>query len=148
MGLRHTQLLASFAVMIHWFNPLIWFADRQMRLERERACDDMVIARGLSAAAYAEYLVQLARSFGAVRLRNVAAVAMARRSGLRDRVRAILSASINRRQLTPRGKFIAVIVLLAMLIPLSAIRLMNRSASPNATLAAEVAAPISYRIEH
>jgi hypothetical protein len=38
-----TQVLVQLACSLHWFNPLIWFAERRMRTERERACDDYVL---------------------------------------------------------------------------------------------------------
>jgi beta-lactamase regulating signal transducer with metallopeptidase domain/protocatechuate 3,4-dioxygenase beta subunit len=135
-----TQVMAFFAVVIYWFNPLVWLAERKMRVERERACDDIVIGRGSSATEYAEYLVLLARSFGTGNLQNVGAVAMARRSGLADRVKAILNANINRRELNYRAKLTGMIAILAILLPLSAVQLMKKSAASNAALAADVLA--------
>src|SRR4051812_31656591 len=41
-----TQQLAQAAVALLWFNPLIWVVLRRMRLEREHACDDFVLAAG------------------------------------------------------------------------------------------------------
>src|SRR2546423_305685 len=38
-----TQLLAQVAVAIFWFDPLVWVAAHQMRVEREHACDDYVL---------------------------------------------------------------------------------------------------------
>ncbi|WML33145.1 M56 family metallopeptidase [Clostridium sp. OS1-26] len=35
--------LAIFAVMLHWFNPVIWFCIKRMKLYRECACDAYVL---------------------------------------------------------------------------------------------------------
>ena len=38
-----SRAIAQMSVAVFWFNPLFWFAARQARLERERACDDVVL---------------------------------------------------------------------------------------------------------
>jgi len=37
--------LTSFLQVLHWFNPLVWFAFYRMRSDRELACDALVLAR-------------------------------------------------------------------------------------------------------
>ena len=57
---RHTaQLLAQIACALHWFNPLVWFAAWRLGLERERACDDLVLASGVRPSAYAGHLLEI-----------------------------------------------------------------------------------------
>ena len=41
-----THVIAQLACALHWFNPLAWIAARHIRTERERACDDLVLACG------------------------------------------------------------------------------------------------------
>lgn len=37
------NLLCTIAAMIHWFNPVVWFAVKKMKLDREFACDACVL---------------------------------------------------------------------------------------------------------
>jgi len=90
-----TQLVARIVCALYWFNPLVWLAARQMCVERERACDDLVLNGGCKASDYASHLVEIAKSFRPVS--QVAAIAMARPSGLEKRIVAIVDGSRNRR---------------------------------------------------
>lgn len=37
------NLLGTFAIIIHWFNPVVWFVMKKMKLDREIACDACVL---------------------------------------------------------------------------------------------------------
>ena len=98
-----THLLAQAACAVYWFNPLAWMAARQARAERERACDDLVLAAGTRGSDYAEELLQIARVMRSGRFPAVlagATLAMAHRSQLEGRLMAILDPRIPRRGLT------------------------------------------------
>jgi beta-lactamase regulating signal transducer with metallopeptidase domain len=56
-----TQLLARVVTACHWWNPLAWLAERRMFVERERACDDYVLADGTRASDYARHLLDIGR---------------------------------------------------------------------------------------
>jgi beta-lactamase regulating signal transducer with metallopeptidase domain len=81
------QLVARVACALYWPHPMVWMAWRRFCLEAERACDDAVVSAS-DASTYAEQLVTLARTLG--RRSSVPALAMASRSRLSERVRAIL----------------------------------------------------------
>ena len=86
-----TQLLARVAVAIYWFHPLTWLAAHRLHLERERACDDVVLMSGVRGSDYARHLVDIASA--AVSRRSpfaAAGVAMARRGRLETRLMSIL----------------------------------------------------------
>lgn len=38
-------LLATILQIVHWFNPVLWFAFYKMRLNREIACDELVLSK-------------------------------------------------------------------------------------------------------
>lgn len=90
-----TQAIATVVCALYWFNPLAWFAARRMCIERERACDDLVLNDGCKASDYATELVEMARAFR--RGPRAAGIAMARSSRLERRIAAILDASRARR---------------------------------------------------
>jgi beta-lactamase regulating signal transducer with metallopeptidase domain len=98
-----TQLIARLACAVYWFNPLVWLAARRMCIERERACDDLVLNGGCKASDYAAHLLDIARSFRCTP--QVAAIAMARSSNLSGRIADIVDSSRSRR--TPRALLVA-----------------------------------------
>ena len=61
---------------------------------------------------------------------------MARRSGLPDRVKAILNANVDRRELNHRTKLMATSAILLVLVPLSAIHFMRKSSNSSSAIAA------------
>jgi len=85
-----THAVGRVAVALHWFNPLAWMAVGAMTRERERACDDYVLARGARAADYARHLLDIASSDGPSPAYAIAP-AMARRSELEGRLLSILT---------------------------------------------------------
>ncbi len=116
-----SQLLAQLACALYWFNPLGWIAVRRMQIERERACDDMVVNTGADAASYARHLLQSVSTIPMLRLVG-AAVAMARPSTLEERLRAILDARRNRRALTARGSLVTILLVLSALLPVAVLK--------------------------
>ncbi|MBI3008682.1 MAG: M56 family metallopeptidase, partial [Candidatus Omnitrophica bacterium] len=55
-----TNCLQLIVQVIHFYNPLIWYVNRKIRLEREIACDDLVLhtTQGNNKA-YADTLVKI-----------------------------------------------------------------------------------------
>jgi hypothetical protein len=93
-----TQLVAHLACSFYWFNPLVWYAARRMCIERERACDDLVLNRGCKPSDYAGHLLEIAQNFR--RVPQVAAIAMARSSNLEGRITALMDSNRSRRRLS------------------------------------------------
>ncbi len=114
------QFLAQVTCAVYWFNPLVWVAARQIRVEREHACDDIVLAAGTKASAYAEVLLEAARSFRSAAWSTPAAMAMARRSQLEGRLLAILDSDASRRRFRRGETTLAVAFVAALTLPLTA----------------------------
>ena len=99
-----THVVAQLACALHWFNPLVWMAARHVRTERERACDDLVLACGTRGPDYAEELLEIARVMRSGRypaLLAGATLAMAHRSQLEGRLIAILDPKLPRAGVSP-----------------------------------------------
>ena len=120
-----THVLAQAACALHWFNPLAWLAAKRARAERERACDDLVLACGTRSADYADQLLEMARVLRGDRLPALlggASLAMAHRSQLEGRLVAILDPRLPRSGMT-RGRAVAAVVLsCAAVAPLGALQ--------------------------
>lgn len=114
------QTLASLCCAAYWFHPGVWWAARQMRIEREQACDDRVLRAGTRASEYAGHLLEVARSFRARPLTAAAAVAMARRSQLEGRVLAVLDTARDRGAVPGRAALVAGGIAAVALFPLAA----------------------------
>lgn len=136
-----TQLLARAVRAIHWHNPLAWLAVRNLRIQRERACDDVVLACGTKASDYASHLLEIVRSLRWPRPATMAAVAMARPSQFEGRLMAILDACRNRRH--PGRTRTVWLCLLATAVALSIASARSRSASPAVPAEAVSAPPAS-----
>lgn len=57
---HYTNLLLNGLNLIFYFHPLVRYACREIRLERELACDDCVVGTGADAAVYAESILKAA----------------------------------------------------------------------------------------
>jgi beta-lactamase regulating signal transducer with metallopeptidase domain len=125
---------------IYWFNPLLWMACRQLRHEGERACDDLVLASGMSGAEYATHLVDVARESAHRRHPWSPAIAIAHRSMLEERVRAMLNTRVNRAPVTNLVRSATVLTMAAATLSVGIVTLSGsaeRTASDIRATAAE-----------
>jgi hypothetical protein len=87
---RHDNLKAHAHHLVEalfWFHPLVWFIGRHLREERERACDEAVIASGHDPGDYAAGILTVCRHCAGVHSKHaVAALA----GDLTQRIRQIL----------------------------------------------------------
>ena len=116
-----TQLVAQIACAVYWFNPLAWIAASRMKIERELACDDRVIAAGSLASAYASNLLDVARTLRAPSLTSQTAIAMARPSQLSGRLLAVLDTRRNRRRVTRGIAAATSLAAVAVVLPVASI---------------------------
>lgn len=136
-----THMLAQVTCALYWFNPLAWMAARHVRTERERACDDLVLAAGTRGAEYANQLLEIARGMRAGRFPGVlagASLAMAHRSQLEGRLMAILDPTVARSGLSRLRTAGATVVFACAVMPLASMQPWAYAAEPKATADAAV----------
>lgn len=131
---------------VFWFYPLTWWLGRRLIAERERACDEAVLASGHEAHIYAESILKVCRLYVPAPPACTSGVSGA---SLKDRVEAIMNGRIDRR--VPTAKRVLVLTLgvagiaaplvVGMLTaqPASAQAPTQSLSSPAATTPAEIA---------
>ena len=118
-----THIVSRIACAMYWPNPLVWYAARRLTAERERACDDRVLLAGSSPRTYARQLVDLARR---LRTAPAAALAVAGRNDLGERIQGIVEPRTDRRPLT-RGRLTRVgLILGAATLPMVVIGIQRQ----------------------
>ena len=124
-----TQIPMQLACALMWFHPLVWLAAVQMRKERERACDDLVLNLGHRAVDYGEFLLSLGRSLRRLEPAWSTSIAMAQSSQLEVRMKALLNPGLNHRPLAARSVTLAAILAIALLVPAAAIHATTKEAT-------------------
>lgn len=140
-----THLLAMLACAAYWFHPLVWVAARRLRIERERACDDQVLAAGSKPSEYAQLLLELARSLRVGSAYGLASLAMARPSQLTGRLLDVLGRDRRREPLTRRTALPAALGAALVVLPLAALRPAAIAVVPDNLRPATLAKPRTAR---
>jgi uncharacterized protein (TIGR03435 family) len=120
-----TQTLAAIACAVYWLHPGVWWIAKRLQTERELACDDRVLSAGENARDYAGHLLELAYTLGHTAAPSVV-VTMARPRELEGRMLAVLDAARNRAIPALRSRFVGVVVLVGMTIPVAAATITPR----------------------
>jgi Tol biopolymer transport system component len=111
--------LTSLLQVLHWFNPLVWYAFYRMRADRELACDALVLARTEKEQSqeYGRAIVGLLRRFSRSRPLPAMAGILESRSQLKRRITMISQFKKNSYRWSP----LAVVLIVA----LAGVSLMN-----------------------
>ncbi|CAA9535650.1 MAG: hypothetical protein AVDCRST_MAG91-3381 [uncultured Sphingomonadaceae bacterium] len=119
-------MLSRVAVILFWFNPLVWLLERALIQEAEEAADLEAVGR-LEPVRYAESLVTCFRHAGRM---PAPANSIAPGRGLSRRVAAILDGG--RRNMPPGSMRagVAMAVCVALAVPVAALKLIPPAAEP------------------
>ena len=121
-----TQLLVQCVCAVFWFNPAVWLAAWRIRIERELACDDLVLGSGVSAPDYAESLLSIVTGCEICpRLRNTS-IAMADRVRIEGRLQSILNDRLNRHPVTRRSAALAGVAFAVAVLPIAMLQADER----------------------
>lgn len=136
------QLLSRFACSLYWFNPLIWFAAKQLSRERELACDDVVLRLGERPSDYAEHLLQVAlQTRRESALVTGMVISIVRRPEISHRVSAILDETRRRDPITRWACLSGALVCVLVVVPLAMLQSTSEAIAepaPPVPVAAEV----------
>jgi beta-lactamase regulating signal transducer with metallopeptidase domain len=136
------QSIARLACALYWFNPLAWYALWRLRVERELACDDCVVAAGERPSDYASQLVQIARAYRPARFS--VGVAMARSTKLEQRIVAMLDRA---RSHLPVGKQLARSLLAAACVVVLGLSVVGLGERPVSSAEESQDAAVGYASE-
>jgi len=114
-----TQMLATVVCAVYWVHPGVWWMAQRLRVERELACDDLVLSAGTSPRDYAGHLLEIAYALRTT-FAPALSVSMASPRQLEGRMLALLDAARNRTTPTLRTRRAATLLMMALLVPVAA----------------------------
>jgi bla regulator protein BlaR1 len=112
-----TSAIHMLVEAIFWFHPVVWWMERQLVKERERACDEAVLQLGNEAAVYAESILNVCKFFTES---PTACMSGVMGSELKQRIARILSGQGERKLDLRRKAMLALACVLAVGVPLAA----------------------------
>jgi uncharacterized protein (TIGR03435 family) len=124
-----TSAIHMLVEAIFWFHPVVWWMERQLVEERERACDEAVLQLGNEAALYAESILNVCKSYTES---PIACMSGVTGSELKQRIARILSGPNVRKLDLRRKAMLALACVLAVGVPLAAgfLRAANGQTQP------------------
>ena len=122
------EILALGTMALYWFHPLVWLAVKQLRIERERDCDDAVLCTGARPSDYAEMLMKIAADLGESATPVWQLSTISQGSNLKDRLMSILNPRVDRTRGGRRSAFMTGMIVLAVVFALSVSGIWNTQA--------------------
>jgi uncharacterized protein (TIGR03435 family) len=124
-----TSAIHMLVEAIFWFHPVVWWMERQLVKERERACDEAVLQLGNEAAVYAESILNVCKLYTEP---SIACMSGVTGSELKQRIARIMSGQGVRKLDLRRKAMLALACVLAVGVPLAAgfLRAANGQTQP------------------
>lgn len=102
--------------LVFWFHPLVWWIGGRLVTERERACDESILAAGNDPMAYADTILEVCRFYVRSPLACTAGMAGA---NLKDRVERILENTTVSRLSAGKSLLLSSVAAGALLLPIA-----------------------------
>ncbi len=112
------QFLAQIACAFYWFSPLSWILERKLMIERERACDNVVLQQNIKPSSLAAYLMETSEELGSDKNTKWTLAGMAEGTDFKDRILSILDPNAKRMSLTPTRALISGLLSVLIILPL------------------------------
>lgn len=109
-----TSVVPLLVKTIFWFHPLVWWVERQLVTERERACDEDVLLRCGEPRVYAEGILKVCAYCVASPLTCVSGISG---SDLKRRVNEIMAGKAARQLTGPKKLLLAAVAFCAIGVP-------------------------------
>lgn len=122
-----TKCFINFIYLLHWFNPLILYAQYRLYLYQELACDNNVLNRGVKPSNYLNYLYNILTEIKHAKINPIAGLYFAKAHGLKYRIANIQNHCHEYRNSSLLKRFTCTLLIVCITIPLSAIQLYNPS---------------------
>lgn len=141
---RHRDNLTAAVHMaveaLFWFHPIVWWIERRLIDERERACDEEVLRSGSQPTDYAESILVVCRLCVGAPLACVAGVTG---SNLRRRIESILRGTPGRPMSASRRVVLTLTAVAALALPM-VVGTVN--AVPLITVGQDLSAPVAFDV--
>ncbi len=112
------QFLAQITCALYWFTPLSWIMERKLMIERERACDNVVLQQNIKPSSLAAYLMETSEELGSEKNTKWTLAGMAEGTDFKDRILSILDPNAKRMSLTPGRAIISGFLSVLIILPL------------------------------
>jgi uncharacterized protein (TIGR03435 family) len=117
---RHDNLAATVHMVVEaifWFHPLVWWMERRLLDERERACDEAVLSAGNDPDEYVAGILSVCRFTLRAPLACVAGVSGAE---LRSRIESIVRMELGKRMTVTRRVAVGLVAAVLLGVPIVA----------------------------
>ncbi len=133
------QMLGHLVRGLYWWHPLAWLAVRQLRIEQEHACDDLVLQSGANAPDYAEHLLAVTAGLSTSFWITPVALGISRATRLRHRLVHLLDAGRRHQPVRRRTLLGTVAIAVTLAVALGAVVLSPSAATLTAAQAKDEA---------